>query len=364
MISISDINFYAYCHMKAISNLIVTYSDLIFSDYEDDDFREPFPRVGDVFRRSASNTCSSKQLKRRLPILSWAPSYKLQMLFQDIVAGVTVGLTAIPQSIAYAVVAGLPPQYGLYSAFMGCFVYIIFGSCKAATIGPTAIMALMTEPYVSGYTPDFAILLCFISGVIILLLGILNLGFLVRFISSSVISGFTTAAAITIASGQIKSLLGLPGHGTEFIPAWANFFKHWKQTRATDTILGVSAIIILLLLKHLGTYRGSFKAVAKYTSLSRNALIVFGGTLFAYILSIWGLEPFKLTGEIAKGFPPLRLPPFSTEWNNQTIGFVGMIKELGSAPIAIPLISILETVTIATIFCGEFYSKVTFHTEN
>lgn len=82
-------------------------------------------------------------------------------------------------------------------------------------------------------------------------------------------------------------------------------------------------------------------------------MIVFGGTLLAYLLSLWDLEPFKLTGEIAKGFPPVGLPPFSTEWNNETIGFVEMVKELGSAPFAIPLISILETVTIATIFCGE-----------
>lgn len=311
--------------------------------------------MGEAFRRNASKVCSTKQLKRRLPILQWAPSYKTQMIFQDIVAGVTVGLTAIPQSIAYAVVAGLPPQYGLYSAFAGCFVYILFGSCKAVTIGPTAIMALMTEPYVSGYSPDFAVLSCFISGVVILLLGVLNLGFLVRFISSSVISGFTTAAAITIASGQVKSLLGLPGHGTEFVAAWMNFFKNWKHTRLWDTVLGVSAIIILLLLKELGSHRGRFKLSAKYVSLSRNALIVFGGTLFAYILSIWDLEPFKLTGEIAKGFPPIGLPPFSTELNNQTIGFIEMVKELGSAPIAIPLISILETVTIATIFCGKFF---------
>lgn len=275
------------------------------------------------------------------------------MLFKDAIAGITVGLTSIPQSIAYAVVAGLPPQYGLYSAFINSFVYIIFGSCKATTIGPTAITALMTEPYVTNYSPDFAVLLCFIVGCVLLLLGLLNLGFLVRFISSSVISGFTTAAAMTIASVQIKNLLGLPGSGSTFLPAWMNFFKNVKHTTLWDSVLGISAILILFLLKKLGDHKGRYRVPAKYTALSRNAIVVFGGTLLAYILNMWDLRPFKLTGTIAKGFPPIGLPPFSTELNNQTYGFFDMIQEFGTAPIAIPLISTLEMVTIATIFCGK-----------
>lgn len=200
-------------------------------------------------KRSAKGCCSTKMLKRRAPILAWAPKYRPKLLFEDMVAGITVGLTAIPQGIAYAVVAGLPPQYGLYSGFMGSFTYIFFGSCKATTIGPTAIMALMTQPYITGKSPDFAVLLAFISGIITLFLGLLNLGFLVQFISACVISGFTTAAAITIASGQIKSLLGLPGNGTEFLEAWENFFENAKYTRWQDATLGITSIILLLLLK-------------------------------------------------------------------------------------------------------------------
>ena len=117
-------------------------------------------------------------------------------------------LTLHPAGIAYALVAGLPPQYGLYSAFMGCFVYCVFGSCKDITIGPTAIMALMTSVH-AQYGPEYAVLLSFLSGIIILLCGLLQLGFLIDFISVPVIAGFTSAAALTIASGQWKSLLGL-----------------------------------------------------------------------------------------------------------------------------------------------------------
>ena len=91
----------------------------------------------------------------------------------DLIAGITVGLTVIPQGIAYAVVAGLPAQYGLYSAFMGCFVYTIFGSAKDITIGPTAIMALMTNTY-AKYGPEYAVLLAFLSGFLILIFGLLQ----------------------------------------------------------------------------------------------------------------------------------------------------------------------------------------------
>ena len=104
--------------------------------------------------------------------------------------------------IAYATIAGLEPQYGLYSAFMGCFVYMVFGSCKDITIGPTAIMALMTGIH-AQYGADYAILLAFLSGLIILACGLLKLGFLIDFISMPVIAGFTSAAAITIATSQV-----------------------------------------------------------------------------------------------------------------------------------------------------------------
>ena len=117
------------------------------------------------------------------------------------------------QGIAYALVANLPPEYGLYSAFMGCFMYCVFGSVKDITIGPTAIMAIMTgDVFKDGdkaiYGRYYAVLLAFTTGVLVLLFGLFQLGFLIDFISVPVIAGFTSAAAITIASGQIKGLLG------------------------------------------------------------------------------------------------------------------------------------------------------------
>ena len=196
-----------------------------------------------------------KHLSRKLPILDWLPRYDLSSGISDLIAGLTVGLTVIPQGIAYAIVAGLPPQYGLYSAFMGCFTYCVFGSCKDITIGPTAIMALMTSVH-AQYGPQYAVLLSFLSGIIILLCGLLQLGFLIDFISVPVIAGFTSAAALTIASGQWKSLLGVtidPDHKSHthagVVDYYIDIFHNISSVRYQDAILGLVCCVILLSLR-------------------------------------------------------------------------------------------------------------------
>ena len=207
-----------------------------------------------------ANKCGKvgKHVAKKFPILSWLPAYNLDCAVSDMIAGVTVGLTVIPQGIAYAAVAGLPPQYGLYSAFMGCFAYCVFGSAKDITIGPTAIMALMTGAVFKGelakYGGYYAVLLAFFSGIIIFIFGILQLGFLIDFISVPVIAGFTSAAAITIASGQIKGLFGI--HVEEksethagVVDDYIDIFSNWDTLRWQDTTLGVSCAILLLLLR-------------------------------------------------------------------------------------------------------------------
>lgn len=156
---------------------INTYERDFFLDADEEDYSERIPSLGTCLSERCQNgCCSTKLLKKRIPILQWLPNYPRRYLFEDIVAGLTVGLTVIPQGIAYAVVASLAPQYGLYSAFMGCFVYFVFGSCKDVSIGPTAIMSLMVQVHVSNLGPAFAILSAFLAGCTILLLGLLNLG--------------------------------------------------------------------------------------------------------------------------------------------------------------------------------------------
>ncbi|XP_068084506.1 sodium-independent sulfate anion transporter isoform X2 [Anabrus simplex] len=312
------------------------------------------------FKKKWRKICSKSFLERKLPIVKWLPTYTLNFLVQDILAGLTVGLTAIPQGIAYAVVAGLEPQYGLYAGFMGAFTYIIFGSCKDVTIGPTAILALMAQKYVENHGADFAVLLTFLSGCIILLLGILNLGFLVDFISMPVTAGFTSAAAITIASSQLKSLLGIKGKSNDFLQSWITVIKQIKSACPWDVLLGVSTIVLLLLAKMLNKYQFKeenlsvgkkiFNKTLWLVSLGRNAFAAVLGTLVAYIFYTYGETPFSLTGKIGKGLPPFQPPPFSTIYNNRTYEFLDMTSELGTSLITLPLIAILETVAIAKAF--------------
>ena len=139
---------------------------------------------------------------------------------------------------------------------MGCFMYLIFGSCKDVTVGPTAIMSILTAPYAEKGA-EYAVLLAFICGVVILLFGTLRLGFVIDFISVPVIAGFVTAASITIASKQLGKVFGLdtskqlPENFPSFledgvIKTWANVINRWDSLRLNDTILGLSCIIILL----------------------------------------------------------------------------------------------------------------------
>jgi sodium-independent sulfate anion transporter 11 len=266
------------------------------------------------------------------------------------VAGLSVGLTVIPQGIAYAVVAGLDPQYGLYSAFMGCFVYTIFGSCKDITIGPTAIMSLMIYSAVATLNVDFAILGTFLSGIVIFLFGVSNLGFLIQFISMPTIIGFTTAATVTIGSGQVKPLLGIKsGHSNEFVEAWRNVFEHLDEVRYSDTIFGLFSFALLMLMKK-PTCLSRWPTFAKYLSISRNAIVVIMGIIVAYGFHLNNQDPFLLTGKVVQGLPEFRVPPMQAEFNDKHYNFIDMARALGLSLITLPLVSILESVAIAKAF--------------
>jgi sodium-independent sulfate anion transporter 11 len=175
-------------------------------------------------------------------------------------------------------------------------------------------------------------------------------GFLVQFIASPVVAGFSSAAAITIASSQLKSLFGITsGSSNEFLPSWQNFFAHLNEIRLWDTVLGISSIIILILLKNL-TRLDRWKSTTKYISNSRNAIIVIAGIILAFVLDQNGLEPFKVTGNITPGIPNIILPPFSTSFGGKEYNFLEMVQELGTSLITIPLVLVLELIAIAKAF--------------
>ena len=315
-------------------------------------------------RRRFRSACTKKTVYKRLPILSWLPRYSGQDALGDLVAGVTVGLTVIPQSLAYANVAGVPPQYGLYGSFLGCFIYVIFGSCKDTPMGPTAILSLLTYQTVSHLDApvEHAILLSFLSGVIELIMGIFGLGFLIDFVSGPVSSGFTSAVALIIVTSQIKDVLGIPAKGAQFIEMWKSLVGQVHNTSAWDAALGATCIAFLLLLRLLASYNigpkdeelqtTKYRVINKLIWLigtSRNAFLVIICGFLGYSLS--GDAPFKLVGHIPGGMPTVQLPPFGyTKSDNETVTFIQMISNLGSGVLVLPLISLMEDIAICKAF--------------
>ncbi|NWR77758.1 S2611 protein, partial [Centropus unirufus] len=299
----------------------------------------------------------------RVPILRWLPRYSLAWLQLDLVAGLTVGLTVVPQALAYAEVAGLPVQYGLYSSFMGCFVYCFLGTAKDVTLGPTAIMSLLVSSY-AFHEPVYAILLAFLSGCIQLAMGLLHLGFLLDFISSPVIKGFTSAASITISFNQVKNILGLQGIPRQFFLQVYETLRRIGETRAGDAILGLACLAMLAALRvmksRLPRATGADPLAARisyvivWTSATGcNALVVLFAGLVAYSFQVMGSQPLTLTGTIPQGLPALQLPRFSMDAPNGTIPFRSMVEDMGIGLAVIPLMGLLETIAIAKAFASQ-----------
>lgn len=159
-------------------------------------------------------------LKSLLPILGWAPAYTKTDAQSDLVAAVIVTIMLVPQSLAYAMLAGLPPQVGLYASILPLIAYAIFGTSRALAVGPVAVVSLMTAAAVgqvaapgSAEYLTAAITLAFLSGLVLVAMSVLRLGFMANFLSHPVISGFITASGILIATSQLKHILGIKADG-------------------------------------------------------------------------------------------------------------------------------------------------------
>ncbi|CAG5101314.1 Similar to Slc26a11: Sodium-independent sulfate anion transporter (Mus musculus) [Cotesia congregata] len=304
-------------------------------------------------------------LFKRVPILSWLPKYDSEKAVSDAIAGITVGLTVMPQGLAYATLAGLEPQYGLYSAFMGAIVYVIFGSCKDITIGPTALMAIMTHEYVQGKSADFAVLLAFLAGCIQLVMACLHLDVLIDFISIPVTVGFTSATSVIIVASQLKGILGLKITSSGFIDTLHKVFSNIGDTNPWDAGMSFICIFFLVLLRKMKDIKWCSrvekpskerKILAKViwlVSTARNAIVVVICSTIAYKMnSTESGSPFVLTGPVKSGLPSFSLPPFSTRMNDQNLNFIDMCTELGPAIFLVPIIGVLGNVAIAKAFAN------------
>lgn len=331
---------------------------------------ETMQEIAPWLKQKMWHTVSMKSLKRKLPILSWLPCYTLEDGLGDVTAGVTVGLTVIPQSMAYAGLAGLPPQYGLYGSFMGAFIYTFVGSCKDVPMGPTAIVSLLTYSSLHGYGPEYANLLCFLTGVIQLAMGLCGLGIIIDFVSGPVSSGFTSAVALLIIASQIKDLLGVRGEGSSLWEMMCSLYADIDNISLGDTVIGLGCIGFLLILRIVAEIRigpadpEQQSPGQRYANKTlwligsiRNSIIVISCTAmsYAFISSQGGgpVElPYKIIGTIPAGLPEFHLPQFSVQRGNETVGFFDMVYDMRSNVIVLPLIGLLENISICKAFAG------------
>ncbi|XP_071498153.1 sodium-independent sulfate anion transporter-like [Diadema antillarum] len=334
--------------------------------------REFGRKLRNRIRRKGSDYCSRERWMQRFPFTSWLPKYRPRTAVNDLIAGLTVGLTVLPQGLAYASIAKLPSVYGLYAAIMGGFVYAIFGMAKDVSVGPTAIMSLLVSQYGTPLPedeelndPTYAILLAFFCGIFQIIMGVLHLGFIANYISAVVISGFTSASAVTIAMSQVKSLLGIHFASETFILDLIETFKHITQTRWQDLTLGLSCIVALAAMRFMKN-----KAQCKLENLGKKApmksrvhwkiLWVFGTARNAVIVVVaaaiaYGVHThhednmFTIVGNVTAGLPALSIPSFGAE---------NILGNLNVGLIVIPVLGFLENIAIAKGFARQNNYKV------
>jgi len=275
---------------------------------------------------------------RHLPIFKWAPTYAKQDWYGDVIAGLTAGMMVLPQGLAYAQVAQLEQHHGLYSAFMGPFAYCLLGTVQEMSIGPTALVSLLVSKTAEGDLTK-AVGICLMTGLIQMVLGVLQLGCLVDLISHPVTSGFVSAAAITIACSQFPKVLGIKAR-RDFIECWEDIFHHIHLTRWQDVLLGLGCIAILVAIPKIARKKAKTSKFWYWLAIGRNAVIVLLASLLSYLLSLASsssASPFQVVGEVAKGLPPFKAPSLS---GDDLGGMVG-------AGVLCAMVGFLENITLA-----------------
>ncbi|XP_058182414.1 sulfate transporter 4.1, chloroplastic-like isoform X1 [Rhododendron vialii] len=279
-----------------------------------------------------------------LPCYRWIRAYKWKDYFQlDLMAGVTVGVMLVPQSMSYAKLAGLPAIYGLYSGFVPIFVYAIFGSSRQLAIGPVALVSLLVSNALGKIVDssddlyiELAILLALMVGIMECIMGLLRLGWIIRFISHSVISGFTTASAIVIALSQAKYFLGYDiERSSEIIPLIKSIISGADEFSWPPFVMGSIVLAILLVMKHLGKSR-------KYLRFLRAAGPLTAVVLGTTFVKIFNPSSITLVGDIPQGLPKFSIPKE-----------FAYVKSLIPTAILITSVAILESVGIAKALAAK-----------
>ena len=298
------------------------------------------------------------KLAKYLPILVWGRTYNRSTLSNDLLAAVIVTIMLTPQSLAYALLAGLPPQMGLYASMLPIILYAIFGTSRALAVGPVAVISLLTAAAIGRIAVPgsaeyilAAITLAFLSGLILLALGLFRLGFLANFLSHPVIAGFITATGIIIAASQLKHIFGIAAHGHTLPDLVGSLVHNLSQANVITTLIGVLTIGFLL-----WTRNGLLSLLIGLGVAGRIAgVIAKTGPVAAIItttLIVWWLDlnalGVQVVGDIPRGLPPLTLPSFSIDMWGTIIG----------AAILISVIGFVESVSVAHTLAAKKRQRI------
>jgi SulP family sulfate permease len=297
-------------------------------------------------------------LRRYMPILDWGRQYDRSALSNDLIAAVIVTIMLIPQSLAYALLAGLPPEAGIYASIAPIILYALFGTSRALAVGPVAVVSLLTasavgqvaEQGTAGYAVA-ALTLAFLSGGFLVLMGVFRLGFLANFLSHPVIAGFITASGILIAASQLKHILGVSAHGHTLPEMLGSIFQHLSDTNWITLVIGIAATGFLF------WARKSLKPLLKRLDVPPLAadILTKAGPVAAVVvttMAVWvfGLseQGVKIVGSVPQSLPPLTLPGLSSD----------LLGALLVPAILISVIGFVESVSVAQTLAAKKRQRI------
>jgi SulP family sulfate permease len=279
--------------------------------------------------------------------LDWARTYSGTALTNDLTAALIVTIMLIPQSLAYAMLAGLPPEAGLYASIVPILLYSIFGTSRSLAVGPVAVVSLMTAATLAEITQTMevgyataALSLAGLSGAILLAMGLLRLGFVVNFLSHPVISGFITASGILIAISQFKHVLGVEAHGHTMLELVGSIIAHMKEINALTLAIGAGAIAFLFWVRtglrpaliRVGLRPGA----ANFAAKAGPVLAVLTTTLLVWQFDL-AQSGVQIVGAVPQSLPPFTLPEVSVE----------LLSALFVPAVLISIIGFVESISVA-----------------
>lgn len=311
-------------------------------------------------RKSASSTQNRSSLKRYFPFLDWLVHYRTSNLTGDLMAGVIVAVMLVPQAMAYAMLAGLPPKVGLYASIAPLIIYGLLGSSRTLAVGPVAIVSLLVAAGVSPLAEpgsavyiQLAITLAFLVGLIQLVMGLVRLGFLVNFLSHPVLVGFTNAAAIVIGFSQVKHLLGIKIPSTEqFYEQVIVVAQNVGSTNLVTLGIGLTSIAILFgfrqglatLLKRTGLPEAVVMPICKSAPL----VVVLLGTVLVRGFALDATAGVKIVGEVPTGLPGVSMPTLD----------LSLWRLLLPTALAISFVGYMESISVAKSLARKRREKI------